>query len=111
MGKKLKCDWCGVGLAEDEGLRLIQPERNLGASFCRLEHVVPWLTQKNDWHIWPKVEVPEEAGPDCAQTGKELEDDAWYLVRRRDGVEVADGFTGYDAVLAWAKAGGRYAPG
>ena len=66
MARSPKCDWCGVGLEEDEGLRLIQPKRNLGASFCRLEHMVPWLMKKNDWHIWPKVEVPESAGPDGA---------------------------------------------
>lgn len=111
MAKKMKCDWCGVGLDADEGLRLIQPHRNLGASFCRLEHVVPWLMQKNDWHIWPKVEVPPEAAPVCAQTGKELDEDAWYLTKRRGDVEVADGFTGAEAVLDWSKAGGRYAPG
>jgi hypothetical protein len=111
MAKKKKCDWCGVGLDEDEGLRLIQPQRNLGASFCRLEHVVPWLMQKNDWHIWPGVEVPGEAAPVCAQTGEELEEGAYYLVRRRGDVVVADGFIGPEAVLVWARAGGRYAPG
>ena len=111
MARSLKCDWCGVGLEKDDGLRLIQPKRNLGASFCRLEHMVPWLMKKNDWHIWPKVEVPASAGPDCAQTGKELEDDAWYVVRHPGGTEVADGFIGHDAVLEWARAGGRYAPG
>jgi hypothetical protein len=110
VARKPKCDWCGVGLADDEGLRLIQPKRNLGASFCRLEHVVPWLMKKNDWHIWDDVEVPASAGPDCAWTGKELDEDAWYLVRHPGGQEVADGFIGHDAALAWAKAGGRYSP-
>ena len=111
MGRNLKCDWCGVGLDEGEGLRLIQPHRNLGSCFCRLEHVVPWLMQKNDWHIWTNVEVPTEAAPVCAQTGRELDEDAWYLTRTRGAVEVADGFIGSEAVLDWAKAGGRYAPG
>jgi len=111
MTRSPKCDWCGVGLEEGEGLRLIQPKRNLGASFCRLEHMVPWLMKKNDWHIWTKVEVPESAGPDCARTGKELGEDAWYVVRHPGGTEVADGFIGHDAVLEWARAGGRYAPG
>jgi hypothetical protein len=111
MSGKLNCDWCGVRLDEDEGPRLLQPQRNLGAAFCRLEHVVPWLMQKNDWHILPKVEVPEGAAPVCAQTGADLEEDAYYLVSRRDGTEVADGFINLEAVLAWAKAGGRYAPG
>lgn len=107
--KETKCDWCGVGLEPGESWQLLQPNRNLGASFCRLEHVVPWLIRKNDWHIRDRVEVPESAGPDCAETGEELDETAWYLVRDRAGTEIADGFTGKEAALAWAKAGGRWA--
>ncbi len=59
MAKKGRCDWCGTEVLEGDGYRLIQPKRNLGATFCRLEHVVPWLMKKNDWHIWDDVEVPE----------------------------------------------------
>lgn len=109
MAKKGKCDWCGVGVPDDDGFRLIQPKRNLGATFCRLEHVVPWLMQKNDWHIWNDVQVPADASPLCAQTGEELEDDAFYLVRHRGDLRIPDGFVDKDAVLAWAKAGGRFA--
>lgn len=103
-----KCDWCGVGLEDDEGFRLLWPKRNMGAAFCRLEHVVPWMMQKNDWHIWKDVQVPEEAEPRCARTGLELDEDALYLVRHRGDIRIADGFSSADAVLAWAKAGGRY---
>ena len=105
----MNCDWCGVGLDEAENWQLLQPHRNLAASFCRLEHVVPWLIKKDDWHIRDRVEVPESAGPDCSGTGVELEKEALYLVRYRDGMEIADGFVSKEAVLAWAKAGGRWA--
>lgn len=109
MAKQGKCDWCGVGVPEDDGFRLLWPKRNLGATFCRLEHVVPWLIQKNDWHIWKDVEVPEGVSPVCAQTGLELDEDALYLVRHRGDIKIPDGFSTSDAALAWAKAGGRWA--
>ncbi len=103
-----RCDWCGVGLDQDDGYRLLWPKRNMGAAFCRLEHVVPWMMQKNDWHIWSDVQVPEDADARCARTGLELDEDALYLVRHRGEFRVADGFSSAEAVLAWAKAGGRY---
>jgi len=109
MDKKGKCDWCGVGVPEDDGIRLLWPRRNLGATFDRLEHVVPWIMQKNDWHIWDRVEVPEGASLVCAQTGKELDEDAIYLVKHRGEARIPDGFVDLEAALAWAKAGGRFA--
>ena len=108
MAKKGRCDWCGTEVLEDEGYRLIQPKRNLGVTFDRLEHVVPWLMKKNDWHIWDKVEVPEGVAPVSAQSGVELNENAYYLVHLREGVEIADGFDSADEVLEWAKAGGHF---
>lgn len=105
---RLKCDWCGVYLDDESAIRLLWPDRSLGAAFCRLEHVVPWIMTKNDWHIWEGVETPEEAAPSCAQSGIDLEEGAIYLVRERDGIRIADGFAGPEELLAWAKAGGRY---
>ncbi len=108
MAKSNKCDWCGVEVLEDDGYRLIQPKRNLGATFCRLEHVVPWLMQKDDWHIWNNVQVPENVSPLDARTGTELDEDALYLIHHRGDARISDGFADKDGVLAWAKAGGRY---
>lgn len=82
----------------------------MGAAFCRLEHVVPWLMEKNDWHILRQAEVPPSADPFCVVTGNELDEAALYLVRRHGDIEVVDGFSGPEEVLTWAKAGGRYAP-
>ena len=111
MAKKGKCDWCGVGVPEEDGIRLIQPKRNLGATFDRLEHVVPWLMKgRPQWHIWKDVEVPEGVAPVDAHTGEELDDDAIYLVKHRGDARIADGFVDTDSLLAWAKAGGRFAP-
>jgi len=112
MAKKrgANCDWCGTEVLEGEGYRLIQPKRNLGATFDRLEHVVPWLMKKNDWHIWNNVDVPEGVEPVSARTGDDLAEDAYYLVHHRDGAEIPDGFNSTDEALEWAKAGGRWAP-
>ena len=110
MGDLSKCDWCGVGLGERDGLRLVKPARNMGAAFCRLEHVVPWLMKKNDWHILGTAEVPDAADPVCPVTGEELEESAIYLIRWPSDVEVADGFSDTEALLEWARSGGRYAP-
>ena len=111
MAKKSKCDWCGTEVLEGDGYRLLWPKRSLGATFDRLEHVVPWLMQKNDWHIWKDVEIPEGVAPVCAQTGVELNENALYLVHHRENERIADGFSSADALEAWAKAGGRWAKG
>lgn len=108
MAKKGRCDWCGTEVLDGDGFRLLQPKRNLGATFCRLEHVVPWLMKKNDWHIWNAVEVPEAAEPVSARTGEELDENAYWLVHHRGEVRIPDGFNSTDEVLEWAKAGGRY---
>ena len=111
MSKLGKCDWCGVGLEDEDGVRLLKPARNMGAAFCRLEHVVPWLMKKNDWHILGPTEIPDSATPTCSVTGEDLDESSIYLVRWPSGVEVADGFQDSDALLEWARSGGRYAPG
>jgi hypothetical protein len=108
VAPRLKCDWCGVYLDDESAIKLLWPSRSLGAAFCRLEHVVPWIMTKNDWHIWDRVEVPEGAADSCAQSGVDLDEGAIYLSREREGIQIADGFAGPEELLAWAKAGGRY---
>ena len=56
-----QCDWCGVELTEEMGYRLLWPDKSLGTAFCRLEHIVPFLMQKDQWHIWKAVTVPADA--------------------------------------------------
>lgn len=109
MAKTSKCDWCGTEVLDGDGYRLIQPKRSLGATFDRLEHVIPWLMKKDDWHIWSDVEVPEDAASTSSQTGEDLGENAIYLVHHRDGERISDGFNDKSEVEAWAKAGGRWA--
>jgi hypothetical protein len=78
-----KCDWCGVELTEDMGYRLLWPDRSLGTAFDRLEHIVPFLMQKDDWHIWTGVKVPEGASSTSTVTGEKLGENALYLVHHR----------------------------
>lgn len=103
-----QCDWCGVGIEEGDGYRLLEPGRSLGAAFCRLEHVVPWMMKKNQWHIWRDVRVPKDADPHCDRAGEELGEGALYLVRHRGQYRIADGFCDRETLLKWATAGGRY---
>lgn len=109
MAKTSKCDWCGTEVLDSDGYRLIWPKKSLGATFDRLEHVVPWLMQKDDWHIWSGVEVPADAAKTSSQTGQDLGENALYLVHHRDGELISDGFNDKAEVEAWAKAGGRWA--
>lgn len=108
-GKKAnRCDWCGVEISERDGYRLLRPSRHMGAGFCRLEHVIPWLIKKNDWHIWSDMEVPPDAELHGAVSEDELGEDPWYLVRHRGDLRIADGFPSRDELMPWATAGGRY---
>ncbi|MCO5316580.1 MAG: hypothetical protein M9938_10555 [Solirubrobacterales bacterium] len=105
----LLCDWCAVRVSGDDGYRLLRPTRDMGAAFCRLEHVVPWLIKKNDWHIWSGMEAPLEAELHGDPEAFGPEEDTWYLVRHRDSHRIADGFESRDDLIKWATAGGRYA--
>lgn len=106
--KASKCDWCTVKISEDDGYRLLRPARKMGAAFCRLEHVVPWLMKKNDWHIWTDMETPEEAELHLPEGETDLGEDPYYLVRHRGEYRIADGFADRETLMAWATAGGRY---
>lgn len=108
-GGKRRCDWCGVKLTEEVGYRLLWPEKSLGTAFCRLEHVVPFLMQKDQWHIWEGVRVPDGAPELSTASGNELGEDALYLVHHRGEHRIADSFDGKEEVLQWARAGGHFA--
>ncbi|MEY2533938.1 MAG: hypothetical protein QOF29_1848, partial [bacterium] len=45
----LQCSWCGVDVGRDEGFRASEPEGERRATFCRLEHIVPWAIQGAHW--------------------------------------------------------------
>lgn len=106
------CSWCGVGVPDDEGHRLTEPEGERRAAFCRLEHVVPWVMQGAHWS--PGSFLGEDDAGDglgrCVQCGERLGARRVMLVRHRGEHRIGDAFCGVDHLLEWAKAGGRWAP-
>ena len=101
-----RCDWCGRDVAPDDGFRAYEPAGSRRATFCRLEHVVPWVIRGAMWEPGPPVDDP--ALQACAWCGGELTDAHVLLVRARGEHRIDDGFCSLDHLLAWAKAGGRY---
>jgi hypothetical protein len=104
------CTWCGTSVEDDDGFRLYEPAGERRATFCRLEHVVPWAIQGPHW----EAGEPDEAAPaedvtrTCAQCGRELGEVHVLLVRHRAENRIPDDFCSVDHLLDWAKAGGRW---
>ena len=102
------CTWCGTAVASGDGFRALEPAGARRATFCRLEHVVPWAIRGAYWEpAADDVEPPADLTA-CAHCGASLGDAPVLLVRERGEARVADGFCSVDHLLAWAKAGGRY---
>jgi hypothetical protein len=105
------CSWCGTRVAADEGYRATEPEGSRRAAFCRLEHIVPWVLQGAHWEPGTHL-VPGDADDAlgrCVQCGDRLGPRRVLLVRHRGEHRIGDAFCGVDHLLAWAKAGGRWA--
>jgi len=103
------CSWCGVAVPAGEGFRAWAPAGARRATFCRLEHAVPWAIRGAAWEA-ASVEPPAEAGEAtaCAWCAAPLGDTRVLVVRSRGEHRVADGFCSAEHLLEWAKAGGRY---
>jgi hypothetical protein len=108
----ISCSWCGVGVEPDDGFRVYEPAGERRATFCRLEHVVPWAIRGAHWEAGEPTEPTElEEGPlRCAHCDAELGDVHVLAVSHRGEHRVADAFCSADHLLEWAKAGGRWAP-
>lgn len=106
-----RCSWCGVGVDPDDGYRALEREGERIATFCRLEHVVPWVIQGAHWEPGTIAEpdAVERLLVDCAQCGVSVGDHPVLLFRHRGEHRVGDGFCSADHLLAWAKKGGRWA--
>ena len=104
------CTWCGTSVEPDDGFRLYEPAGDRRATFCRLEHVIPWAIQGPHWEAGELDESPAVEGPQraCAHCGRELGDVHVLLVRHRGENRIPDDFCSVDHLLAWAKAGGRW---
>ena len=58
-GGEGRCTWCGNPVERDDGWRLGEEPGARRATFCRLEHVVPWALQGAHWEAG---EADEPAG-------------------------------------------------
>lgn len=101
------CSWCGEPVAADGGLRAFAGTHR--ATFCRLEHVVPWVMRGAVWEADPEPPGRAPGLSACAVCDAPLGAGGVTLVRSRGAHRVRDGFCGTEHMLAWAKAGGRYA--
>lgn len=105
-----RCSWCGAAVERDDGYRAAEPAAEQVATFCRLEHVVPWAMQGRRWEpgeltAADRVEDPPDV---CAHCGEPLDEALVVLVRRRGEARVPDAFCSVDHMGAWARAGGRW---
>ena len=105
-----RCSWCGDPVERDDGFRLAEEPGDRGATFCRLEHLVPWAIQGGHWEPGEPDEPPEVVREldSCAQCGAELGDVRLILVRHRGEHRIPDAFCSVDHARDWAKAGGRW---
>lgn len=105
-----QCAWCSRTVRGDDGFRVAEPAAARRASFCRLEHVVPWIIHGPEWERGRIVRPgePDDALGRCALCGGELGDERVLVVRHRGQHRIGDAFCRLDHLLEWAKGGGRY---
>lgn len=105
-----RCTWCGTEVEPGDGWRAYEPAGARTATFCRLEHVVPWQIQGAHWEAGEAGEADVAvAGPRrCSQCDAELGDVHVLLVRHRGEHRIADDFCSVEHLKDWAAAGGRW---
>ena len=105
-----RCTWCGEPVERDDGYRMGESPGERSATFCRLEHVVPWALQGPHWEPGAPDEPAgvADAGTACAQCGEALGDVRVVLVRHRGEHRIPDAFCSVDHAAPWARAGGRW---
>ncbi|HEX3263466.1 MAG TPA: hypothetical protein VHR37_07370 [Solirubrobacterales bacterium] len=99
-----------MSVEDADGFRLYEPAGDRRATFCRLEHIVPWAIQGPHWEAGELDEPPALEGGTrtCAHCGRELGDVHVLIVRHRGENRISDDFCSVDHLLEWAKAGGRW---
>jgi hypothetical protein len=96
---------------DDDGWRAYELGARRTASFCRIEHVVPWSMRGATWEPGaPELPPGSDHDSECAACGKALGANRVVIVRHRGAHRIADGFCSVDHMTEWAKAGGRWAP-
>ena len=103
-----RCSWCGTAVAPGEGFRAEEQPGARVATFCRLEHVVPWAMHGGHWEVGEVAGGRSQVAGECAHCGTAL-DDVWVeAVSHRGEHRIADAFCSVDHFADWAKAGGRW---
>lgn len=102
------CTWCGAAVAPGEGYRVGEEPGGGRATFCRLEHVVPWAMKGARWGSG-RVEAPVAVAEACARCGMALTAERMTLISHRGAHRIPDGFCSVEHMAQWANAGGRYA--
>ena len=102
-----RCSWCGARVEPGEGYRAAEHPGDRVASFCRLEHVVPWVLQGAHWGAGT-VGGSQLAVGNCAHCGTPLQDVQVVLTRHRGEHRIADAFCSAGHLAEWAKSGGRW---
>jgi hypothetical protein len=99
-----------VGVEADDGFRAYEPAGERAATFCRLEHVVPWSITGAHWLAGAVAEPPDvDAGAlRCSHCDADLGEVHVLLVRHRGAHRIADDFCSVGHLHAWAAAGGRW---
>ena len=107
-----KCTWCGVEVEAHDGFRAYEPAGERRATFCRLEHVVPWALKGPHWEAGRIASPDSDVGLGvCAHCGQEVGDTRILLVRCRGEHRIGDAFCSLDHLVEWAKRGGRWRAG
>jgi hypothetical protein len=103
------CVWCGADVDLGDGFRAYEPAGERRATFCRLEHLIPWGIQGARWDeaTGNEGEAPVELD-ECSHCGAALGGKKVLLVRHRGEHRIGDAFCSTDHMVAWAKAGGRW---
>jgi hypothetical protein len=80
------------------------------ATFCRLEHVVPWEIQGAHWEPGQPLEPVglTDSLEVCARCGERLSDVFLVLVRHRGEHRIPDAFCSVEHLAEWASSGGRF---
>jgi hypothetical protein len=102
-----RCSWCGSEVEPQDGYRLGELPGARRATFCRLEHIVPWSIQGPHWEVGELDERGEPAEA-CSECGERLGEVRLILVRHRGEHRISDAFCSVDHLLTWAKSGGRW---
>ena len=110
MAPEATCSWCGAAVEADDGFRAYEPAGERAATFCRLEHVVPWAIRGPHWDAGALAEPPGVAAGArrCSQCDAELGEVHVLLVRHRGDHRIADDFCSVEHMRTWAAAGGRW---